>query len=266
MATGNGPRRGWREKIEPGVYRSHRLSCPSSADKRTGRRCRCSWQVVVPGARAGTTRFVKVDGSIAEARAVRRSLQASGRPKPTVTVQPNTLDEFTTAYFAAKAPVLGLDTIRNRDEDYCARIAPALGHLLLTDITRERVEVWLAGLVQRASSRRMVVQTVATLRVILAQAVEWERIASNPAARLTIPAPDTEREQAVERVLDADQLQRLFAAAGSLRTETMLRAAGDAGLRRGEIAGLRWSDVDLNGCRLAIRRSIIQSGGRRGPR
>jgi hypothetical protein len=66
----------------------------------------------------------------------------------------------------------------------------------------------------------MVAQTVATLRVILAAAVEWERIPTNPATKLTIPASDTGREQAVERVLDAEQLQRLFAAAGSLRTET----------------------------------------------
>lgn len=62
----------------------------------------------------------------------------------------------------------------------------------------------------------------------------------------------------MERVLDATQLDALFAAAGSLRTETMLRVAGEAGLRRGEIAGLKWPDVDLPGRRLAVRRSIVQ--------
>jgi integrase len=258
MATDGSPRRGWREKVEPGVYRSHRLSCPSSHDQKAGRRCRCSWQIVVPGDRPGTTRLVTVEGAITDARATRRSLQASGRPTAVVGVEPNTLDEFAAAYFAAKAPVLAPDTIRNRDEDYCSRIAPALGRLLLSEITRERVEVWLAGLVQHAPSRRMVVQTVATLRVILGAAVEWERIATNPAVRLTMPSADTEREQAVERVLNADQLQRLFAAAGSLRTETMLRAAGEAGLRRGEVAGLKWPDVDLSWRRLSIRRSIVQ--------
>lgn len=105
MATDGGPRRGWREKVEPGVYRSHRLSCPSSHDEKPGRRCRCSWQVVVPGDRPGTTRMVKVEGAITEARAVRRSLLAAGRPKVAPTVEPNTLDEFAAAYFAAKAPV-----------------------------------------------------------------------------------------------------------------------------------------------------------------
>lgn len=258
MAIDGGPRRGWREKVEPGVYRSHRLSCPSSQDQKPGRRCRCPWQVVVPGERSGTTRMVKVEGAITDARTTRRSLQASGRSIVAAAIEPNTLDEFAAAYFAAKAPVLAPDTIRNRDEDYCARIAPTLGRLPLSEVTRERVEVWLAELVQRASSRRMVMQTAATLRVILGAAVDWERIPTNPAVRLTMPAPETEREQAVERVLDADQLQRLYAAAGSTRTETMLRAAGEAGLRRGEVAGLKWPDVDLVTRRLSIRRTIVQ--------
>lgn len=256
MANSRGTRRGWRERIEPGLYRSHRLSCPSSADERPGRRCRCPWQIVVPGAAPGTTRLQTVEGSVVDARALRRTLQLSGRPAPVSGV--DTLDEFALAYFTAKAPVLAPDTIRNRDEDYCARIAPVLGTLPLTEITRERVELWLAELVKRASSRRMVVQTVGTLRVLLATAAEWGRIPSNPASRLTLPAPQTEAEQAVERVLDATQLESLFAAAGSLRTETMLRVAGEAGLRRGEVAGLKWPDVDLPGRRLSVRRSIVQ--------
>lgn len=210
----------------------------------------------MPGSDPGTTRLVTVAGSISDARAMKRTLQASERPAPPAGV--DTLDEFAAAYFTAKAPVLAPDTIRNRDEDYCARIAPVLGRLPLREITRERVEVWLSELVPRAASRRMVVQTVATLRVILSTAVAWERIPVNPAARLTLPAPDTDREQAVERVLDAEQLHKLFASAGSLRTETMIRAAGEAGLRRGEIAGLKWPDVDLIERRLAIRRSIVQ--------
>jgi integrase len=200
--------------------------------------------------------LVTVAGSIVDARATRRTLQASQRPAPPAGA--DTLDEFAAAYFTAKAPVLAPDTIRNRDEDYCARIAPVLGRLRLAEITRERVEVWLAELVPRAASRRMVVQTVATLRVILSTAVAWGRIPVNPATRLVLPAPNTEQEQAVERVLDARQLQSLFASAGTLRTETMIRAAGEAGLRRGEIAGLKWPDIDLIERRLVIRRSIVQ--------
>ena len=38
----------------------------------------------------------------------------------------------------------------------------------------------------------------------------------------------------------------------------MLRAAGEAGLRRGEIIGLRWPDVDLAARRIELRRQVVQ--------
>src|ERR1019366_966312 len=59
-------------------------------------------------------------------------------------------------------------------------------------------------------------------------------------------------------VLTRQQLALLVAASGTLRTETLIRTAGEAGLRRGELAGLRWPDVDLEGRRLHVRRQVVQ--------
>ena len=36
----------------------------------------------------------------------------------------------------------------------------------------------------------------------------------------------------------------------------MIRAMAESGLRRGEVIGLRWEDVDLVGLRLHVRRSV----------
>jgi integrase len=111
----------------------------------------------------------------------------------------------------------------------------------------------------------MVVQTVAALRGILAVAVEWGRLPANPAARLRLPPEETHREQAAERVLDEQQFRRLLAeGTRSPRIQTMLRAAGEGGLRRGELIGLRWPDVDLSARRLDVRRSVWQVGGEKG--
>lgn len=51
----------------------------------------------------------------------------------------------------------------------------------------------------------------------------------------------------------------LVAAARDVRQETILRAALEAGLRRGEIAGLRWPDVRLEERRLVVRQAVWQS-------
>lgn len=260
----NETRRGWRETIEPGLYRAHRLACPSSRDRKPNRRCACPVQILVPAAAVGKTRMVTIAGTIPEARAQRRRLLAEGRPTtPEPTVPVGTLDEFVVAYFRTKAPRLAANTIRNREDDYLNRIGPALGELQLADVNRATVETWLATLIARASSRRMIVQTVATLRVILATALEWGLIPVNPAARLSLPAENVDTPP-VERVLTRKQLHALLAAAGSLRTETILRAAGEVGLRRGEIAGLKWGDVDLANRRLAIRRGVVQERSENG--
>jgi hypothetical protein len=45
-------RRGWREPIDTGIYRAHRVSRPSSSDRKIGRRCGCPYSVAAPTGRA----------------------------------------------------------------------------------------------------------------------------------------------------------------------------------------------------------------------
>ena len=207
--------------------------------------------------------MLTIRGTITEARAAKRRHQAAGRPQsPPERVADETLDAFAGRYLRAKAGVFSPHTTKSVETEYRLRISPTLGHLRLSEVTRERVELWLADLVARASSRRMVTQAVATLRMILSTAVSWGRIITNPASRLRLPAPDTHIQQRVERVLTEEQLQRLFTdGPGNLRIATMLRAAAESGLRRGEIIGLRWGEVQLVERRIEVRRSVWHVDG-----
>jgi len=261
-----GRAQGWREQIEPGIYRAHRVACAASTDRRRGRRCECSYQILVPGPAPGRTRMLTLKATITEARATKRRLQAQGRPVALKHEHPDeALDAFAARYLRAKSATFSPHTIKSIETEYRLRIAPSLGHLRLTEVTRERVEIWLADLVRGASSRRMVTQAVTSLRMILGTAMSWGRIATNPASRLRLPAPETHRSQTVERVLTEAQLTRLFTdGPGTTRIATMLRAAAEAGLRRGEIIGLRWGDVHLDQRRIEVRRSVWHVDGKRG--
>jgi integrase len=82
-------------------------------------------------------------------------------------------------------------------------------------------------------------------------AVRWEWIARNPAGGARPPAP-------ARRDLDppdADVLRRLVDAAEP-DFAAFLRLAAVTGARRGEMCGLRWSDVSLLDGTVTIRRSI----------
>ena len=162
--------------------------------------------------------------------------------------------------------MLSPNTIADAEVDHRLRIDPALGHLALDEVSRRRAEAFVAELVGAAAGPRMLRSAVSTLRRILGAGVDWGLIAANPAAGLRLPGPDTRRAQAVERVLERAQLERLVSAAGSARAETMIRALGEAGLRRGELIGLRWGGVDLIGRRLYVRRGVVQVGGLRAER
>lgn len=63
----------------------------------------------------------------------------------------------------------------------------------------------------------------------------------------------------VERAfLEPDQIVALLTAADDVRDSTVLALAVFSGLRRGEVFGLRWEDVDFTDGRIAVRRSIYQ--------
>ena len=262
-------RRGWRETVEPGIYRAHRLACPSSTDQKPKRRCNCPFQMKVPGYAPGTTRIVTVAGTVGEARAERRRLMAEGRPEPSGGQGEHeqlVLRELARMWFRTRAAVLAPNTIADADVDFRLRIEPALGHLELSHVSRHVVEEFLANLIASGANRRMVIGTISTLRRILAAGVEWGHIPANTASRLRLPAPETHAHPAAERVLDHDGLAQLIRACKTLRVGTMVRVLAEAGLRRGEIIGLRWPDIDLQNRRLHVRRTVYQVRGERGER
>jgi integrase len=204
--------------------------------------------------------MVSVTGTVSEARAERDRLRGAGRPAESISTPGVTLDAFAGDYFRAKAPTLAPSTIKAREEAYRLRVSPSLGGQDLAEIDRQRVEVWLAETLA-TSSPHAVWKAVGALRAMLKLALEWGLITENPAAGLRLPKRAADRA-AAERVLTAEQLQALIAATRRVRVETMIRVAGEGGLRLGEVIGLRWPDVDLPGRRLTVAQSVWQEAAR----
>ncbi len=101
------------------------------------------------------------------------------------------------------------------------------------------------------------VRTHAVLHSAFEQAVRWNMIPRNP-TDATRPPRIVRKEM---QILSRDQVQLLLDSASDASMRALYGIAATAGLRRGELVALRWSDVDLERATLTIRRTAHRVRG-----
>jgi integrase len=124
---------------------------------------------------------------------------------------------------------------------------------LLSSLRAADLQGFLNGLTSEGYSPRSVAYVRAILRSALEQAVRWNKLPRNPAAKgmLTLP-----RQQRTEmRALAPTQAQAFLHEAETDRWFALWAVLLTTGLRPGEACGLKWSDLEGN--RLAIRRALV---------
>src|SRR5579875_663393 len=99
--------------------------------------------------------------------------------------------------------------------------------------------------------------THAVLRRALADAVRWERLARNPAAAADPPALPRSRAQS----WSARELRRFLEHVSEDRLYPLWRLAATTGMRRGELLGLTWQTVNLDGARLRVEQQLVPVKG-----
>lgn len=117
------------------------------------------------------------------------------------------------------------------------------------DISRQLVRDWVADL-SVSHAPASVHKTIGVLRQVLTMAVDDNRLILNPADGVELPAVGTVEQ----RFLTLEQLHALAGAAGDNRA--LVYVLGTCGLRFGEVAELRWRDVDLSKKTMSVRRSV----------
>ena len=142
-------------------------------------------------------------------------------------------------------------------------IVPAIGGVRLDKLTTAMLDRLYREL--RESGGRAgqplapatVRQVHAVIRRALVQAQRWGWINRNPAT-LASPPKIVRREM---RPPSPEHVARILAESEDEGAPTALAIglAALTGARRGEVCGIRWSDVDLDAASLVIRRSVIEA-------
>jgi integrase len=144
-------------------------------------------------------------------------------------------------------------------------LIPALGNLKLAKLTPLQIqdyytEAQVSGRKDSKKSRegklspRTVAQHHRVLSRALKQAVRLGLIARNPCEMVDPPryeksAPETLTDKDVNKVLESVRGTYLY-------IPVLIALA--TGARRGEVLGLRWSDVDLEGSTITIRQNLLR--------
>jgi integrase len=161
---------------------------------------------------------------------------------------------------------------------------PYLGEVLLGELSAAQVQAMFTAIIRQHHalgtpvSAATLTRIRATLRAALNAAIRRGLISENPAAQAELPRARRPRavvwtsfrveqwrrtgERPAVAVWTAQQTAQFLASIEEHRLYAVYHLIALRGLRRGEAAGLRWRDVDLDGATAMISQQLQQYDGR----
>ncbi|MDY4652312.1 MAG: site-specific integrase [Atopobiaceae bacterium] len=240
--------------------RIHIQGTGSIIEVERGRKYRIRWRLPPeePGGKRRWSAMRTVYGNKSDARreleAYRNELedQLNGKGPSDMTV-----GDFATTWHhrRAESGLLSPLTI-DRERIEIEKIVNLYGQAPLDRLSTEEIEKGYDALRESGSSPHSVHMVQATLSQILKQAVDDDLIDKNPAATIrdaSRPKPKERRSLSLDQAVklasdlrDSDRDGRIVAVWLALAT----------GMRRGEVLGLQWRDVDLESSRITVRHQL----------
>ena len=194
----------------------------------------------------------KSDADLFDAeRTRRRQLGALAQ----ITSRQVTLDDWkTTRWEPQHAALLEPSTREHYGRVYARHIAPWLGDTPLLDLDVRALREWQAELLANGRSPHAVMKARAMLSSVLRHAAESEALPANPLALVRPPRKDQADEVTPLTPMQVEQIRAHL----NLRDATIVSVLAYAGLRPGEMRGLRWTDIRER--TLLIQRATRQDG------
>ena len=137
-------------------------------------------------------------------------------------------------------------------------ILPTLGRVRLRDLKAEMIDDLMTDLAARGLSGRTQAFVHTLISGVLSGAERKDAVGRNEARRTEL-RPRVSRPEV--KPLTAAEAVRLLQGLVGDRLESLYATAIGTGMRRGELAGLAWDDIDLEAAILNVRRTLSRVGG-----
>jgi integrase len=131
-------------------------------------------------------------------------------------------------------------------------IIPELGNTAVQRLTPQQVEALYAHKLKEGLTPGSVRNIHTVLHKALSHAVRTNLIARNVCDAVEVPR----FKRSEMKPLTKEQAQLLLETAKEHRLETLLLVAITTGMRRGELLGLKWQDIDFDERSLQVRRTV----------
>jgi len=149
------------------------------------------------------------------------------------------------------------------------RVVPRVGTIKLKDFSAAHLDALYATLLREGGARRQglshrsVRYVHGILHRALVDAVEWGLLPRNPADRSRPPTQKAvDRARKEMAVWSAEELRSFLESVRHERLYLGWLLAAMTGMRRGEVLGLRWRDVDLDTGIVSVRQTLVDVDGR----
>lgn len=228
-------------EVTPGIFR---VSVSVGHSSTTGKRRR-------------PAKIVRGTGRDAEMALARLLLEAGKLPETEVTVR-QFLEEMYLPHVEGRRRIRTVDGYRSI---ITRHVLPELGDTALVDLTPYQLSKWMDGLTKANEDPLEDATRLHVYRCLfsaLKLAVVWGLAEDNPLRAVESPPPARRKRKDVLTVKEAGQYLEAFRGHA---LEPLLILALACGLRRSELAGLVWSDLDFDAGTVTVRRGLHDRKG-----
>jgi len=168
-----------------------------------------------------------------------------------------TLQDYLTRWLEdVCVPRLEANTVKAYRTCIDLHIAPRIGQLWLTDIQPRHIQHLYADMAADGIGARTIELTHVTLHSALKQAVRWQMLSRNPAEGAVPPRPERREMKALE----PEQIAAVMDAARKTPIGDLVYLALCTGMRKAELLGLRWTDIDWDASSIQVQRNLVRVG------
>lgn len=153
---------------------------------------------------------------------------------------------------------LSLTTIDRRKSVIKVNIQPFFKDTKLSDVTPSMLQVFINQIFDKYT-KSAAQPIVATVKAVLNEAYRLREIPNNPCD--FVKNPKAKRNNSPHSdVLDRDEVKNLMRLLDGENLEIPILLMLTMGLRRGEVCGLRWSDIDFDNNTISVNQVLIYTG------